>query len=397
MDECMPVVNTGLRGIEVATTRICKVDGEAGKLVYRGYTIEDLAENASFEETVFLLLHERLPLKDEIASFNENLNLKRQIPDSLITFLKALPKNTEPMTVLQAACPLLALDDPDCKKSGIESVLKSAENLISGLAVIMAYFERLRNGKKLIEPDSSLDHAENFLYMITGREPDRETAACLDKCLVLHAEHSFNASTFTARQVASTRAGIHAAVSAAVGSLSGALHGGANVRVMEMLKEISTPDRVEEYIQNKFEAGERIMGLGHAVYRTIDPRAKIIAPMSRRMGELAGDTHWYELSETLAEKAQKAFKEKKGTEIYPNVDFYSASLLNAMNIPSDLFTPIFAISRVAGWTAHVIEEQFATAAEKPSLYRPKAAYVGDYCGPEDCSFIDIDSRSATHR
>ena len=392
MDECMPVVNTGLRGIEVATTRICKVDGEAGKLVYRGYTIEDLAENASFEETAFLLLHERLPLKDEIASFSENLNMKRNIPDSLVRFLKALPKDTEPMTVLQAACPILALDDPDCNKSGIEPALKSAETLISGLPVIMAYFERLRNGKKIIEPDSSLGHAENFLYMMTGRVPDRQTAECLDTCLVLHAEHSFNASTFTARQVASTRATIYAAVSAAIGSLSGPLHGGANVRVMEMLKEISTPDRIDEYIQKRLEAGERIMGLGHAVYRTLDPRAKIIAPMSRQMGEISGDTQWYELSETLAEKAQKAFKEKKGKDIYPNVDFYSASLLNAMNIPSDLFTPIFSISRVAGWTAHVIEEQFATAAEKPTLYRPTASYIGDYCGPDECSFIDIDSR-----
>lgn len=392
MDECMPVVNTGLRGIEVATTRICKVDGEAGKLVYRGYTIEDLAENASFEETVFLLLHERLPLKDEIASFSENLNMKRNIPDSLVSLLKTLPKDAEPMTVLQAACPILALDDPHCGKSGIEPALKSAENLISGLPVITAYFERLRNGKKIIEPDSSLGHAENFLYMMTGKAPDRQTAACLDTCLVLHAEHSFNASTFTARQVASTRAGIHAAISAAVGSLSGPLHGGANVRVMEMLREISTPDRIDEYIQKKLDAGERIMGLGHAVYRTLDPRAKIIAPMSKQMGEISGDTQWYDLSETLAQKTQKAFKEKKGKDIYPNVDFYSASLLNAMNIPSDLFTPIFAISRVAGWTAHVIEEQFATAAEKPTLYRPTAAYIGDYCGPEECSFVDIDSR-----
>jgi len=388
----MSVVNTGLRGLEVATTRICKVDGDEGKLVYRGYTVEELAENASFEETAFLLLHERLPLKDEVASFSENLNLKRNIPDSLVTFLKALPGDTDPMTALQAACPILALNDPHCKKSGIEPALKSAENLISGFAVIIAFFERLRTGKKIIQPDSSLGHAENFLYMMTGKKPDRETAECLDTCLVLHAEHSFNASTFTARQVASTRAGIHAAVSAAVGSLSGPLHGGANVRVMEMLKEIATRDRIDEYIQKSFAAGERIMGMGHAVYRTEDPRAKIIAPMSRRMGELAGNTHWYELSETLAEKAQKAFKQEKGKEIYPNVDFYSASLLNAMNIPTDLFTPIFALSRVAGWTAHVIEEQFATAAEKPSLYRPQAAYIGEYCGPDECSFIDIDSR-----
>ncbi|MFO7754023.1 MAG: citrate/2-methylcitrate synthase [Desulfobacteraceae bacterium] len=392
MDECTSVVNTGLRGVEVATTKICRVDGKAGKLVYRGYTIEDLAENATFEETAFLLLHERLPLKDEIASFSENLKLKREIPDSLITFLKAVPHDTEPMNLLQAACPILALNDPDCGKEGIEPTLKSAENLISGLAVVTALFERIRSGKEIILPENSLGHAENFLYMMTGKPPDSETAGILDTCLVLHAEHSFNASTFTARQVASTGAEIYAAVSAAVGSLSGPLHGGANVRVMEMLKEIGTQERIDEYIKKTLDAGERIMGLGHAVYKTLDPRARILAPMSRRMGELAEDLSWYELSEQLADKAQQAFKAKKGTDIYPNVDFYSASLLNAMNIPLDLFTPVFAISRIAGWTAHVIEEQYATAADKPALYRPGASYIGDYCGPDECTFIDINSR-----
>jgi citrate synthase len=217
-------------------------------------------------------------------------------------------------------------------------------------------------------------------------------ARFMDTCLVLHAEHSFNASTFAAREVASTRAHIYAAVSAAVGSLSGELHGGANVRVMQMLQNIATADKVEAYVNSILDQGKKIMGLGHAVYKTDDPRAKILAPMSRRMGELAGDTKWYEISRILEVKGKQAFKEHKGTDIYVNVDFYSASLYYSMGIPVDFFSPVFAISRVAGWVAHVLEEQFAEAAPKPMLYRPESDYVGDYCGPSECTFVPLDRR-----
>jgi len=210
--------------------------------------------------------------------------------------------------------------------------------------------------------------------------------------LVLHAEHSFNASTFAARQVASTRAHMYASVAAAVGALSGELHGGANVRVMEMLRAIGHPDGVEPYVHQQLGAGKLIFGLGHAVYQVDDPRARILEPMSQQMGERTGQPQWYRISRLLEEKGKAIFKARKGIDIYVNVDFYSASLYHAMGIPQDLFTPVFAISRIAGWTAHVIEEQFAEAAPKATLYRPESAYIGDYCGPQECAFVPLDQR-----
>jgi len=297
-----------------------------------------------------------------------------------------------PMDVLQAATPLLIQNDAHPRRENMESALESAEYLIAGLATITAAWERIRNKKEVIPHDDGLNHGANFLYMLHGEKPDEETARFFDTSLVLHAEHSFNASTFTARQVISTRAHLYAAVSAAIGSLSGSLHGGANVRVMKMLGEIGSPDKIDAYIDAALNAGERIMGLGHAVYKTDDPRAKLIAPMSRRMGEITGVPLWYDLTQQLETRAKAAFKAKKQQEIFSNVDFYSASLFQAMAIPTDLFTPVFAVSRVAGWAAHVIEERFATAAPKPSLYRPGAAYVGDYCGPDECQFVSLEQR-----
>ena len=214
----------------------------------------------------------------------------------------------------------------------------------------------------------------------------------MDMALVLHAEHSFNASTFAAREVASTRAHIYAAVSAAVGSLSGALHGGANTRVMEMLKKIGDKNAVDGFVENELAAGRRIMGLGHAVYQVDDPRALILAPMAEKMGKKAGDLRWYEISKALEIKAKAAFKKAKGRDIFVNVDFYSASLYYSMGIALDQFTPVFAVSRVAGWCAHVMEEQFAGAAPKPMLYRPESDYIGEYCGPDVCELVPIEER-----
>ena len=392
MNECVPVINTGLRGVEVASSKICDVKGEEGKLIYRGYLIEDLAEKSTFEEVVFLLLYERLPKKQELENFSHSLRQKRSIPDNILSFLKGLPVDMNPMDVLQAATPLLIQNDAHPHRENMESALESAEYLIAGLATITAAWERIRNKKEVIPHDDGLNHGANFLYMLHGEKPDEETARFFDTSLVLHAEHSFNASTFTARQVISTRAHLYAAVSAAIGSLSGSLHGGANVRVMKMLGEIGSPDKIDAYIDAALNAGERIMGLGHAVYKTDDPRAKLIAPMSRRMGEITEVPLWYDLTQQLETRAKAAFKAKKQQEIFCNVDFYSASLFQSMAIPTDLFTPVFAVSRVAGWAAHVIEERFATAAPKPSLYRPGAAYVGDYCGPDECQFVSLEHR-----
>jgi len=393
MDECtLPVLNTGLRGIDVASSKICDVQGKEGKLIYRGFLIEDLAGNATFEEVCFLLLYERLPKKQELENFSQSLKQKRHISENIVTFLKTLPTDMNPMDVLQITTPLLIQKDKTAGEPGIENTLFSAENLIAGMATITAAWDRIRNNKEVILPDPGLSHAANFLYMLNGTAPDNETAHFFDTGLVLHAEHSFNASTFTARQVASTKAHIYAAISAAIGSLSGALHGGANVRVMKMLKAIGSVDKIDAYINGILDSGGLIMGLGHAVYQTDDPRAIILAPMSKRMGQIAGQSVWYELSRELEIKGKAAFKAKKEREIFCNVDFYSASLFYAMGIATDLFSPIFAISRVSGWSAHVIEEQFAMAAPKPSLYRPGAEYVGDYCGPDECVFTDMDDR-----
>lgn len=392
MEECKPILNTGLRGFKVATTKISDVDGLAGKLIYRGYLIKELAGKISYEEVVYLLLYEKLPNKKELDHFKKQLAEERQLPPEIILSLENRPKDALPMDILQAGAAMLAHHDPDAKELSLEAANRMAIKLIAKFPTIVAAWSRIRNNQKPIEPNPSLSHAANFLYMMNGTIPDDELTGFFDVCLVLHAEHSFNASTFAAREVASTRAHMYSAVAAGVGSLSGELHGGANTRVMEMLLEIGSVDKVEEYVTNLLDTGGIIMGLGHAVYQTDDPRAHILAPMSKTMGERTGETRWYEMTKLLEQKGKEAFKRKKGRDIYVNVDFYSAALYYYMGIPADLFTPIFAIARISGWAAHVIEEQFGGAAPKPVLYRPDSQYIGDYCGPDLCAFVPIEDR-----
>jgi citrate synthase len=392
MEASKPIINTGLRGITIASTKISDVDGVAGKLVYRGYLATELAGKVTFEELVYLLLFEKLPDAEELASLNTRLVEERTVPAALLQALKTMPKQALPMDVLQAATAMLAHYDDDAREHNREAAGRIAVRLIAKFATIVAAWDRIRNGLEPLAPDPQLSHAANFLYMLNGTVPDQEVTGFFDTCLVLHAEHSFNASTFAAREVASTRAHMYAAVAAAVGSLSGALHGGANTRVMQMLLSIGSVDQVDAYVNNVLETGGKIMGLGHAVYQTDDPRARILAPMSKIMGERAGDTKWYDLSQKLEAVGKAAFRNKKGRDIYVNVDFYSASLYYYMGIAVDLFTPVFAVARIAGWAAHVIEEQFAEAAPKPALYRPESDYVGEYCGPEACTFVPIDKR-----
>lgn len=392
MEECIPTVNTGLRGVTIASTKVSDVIGDEGKLIYRGYMVPDLAEKASFEEIIHLLLYEKLPNSQALSELNARLVAERSLPDELIAALKTRPADALPMDILQAAAAMLAHHDKDVTDQSREATLRMGIRLIAKLATVLAAWERIRNGKEPIAPDPELNHASNFLYMMFGEKPDPEVAHFMDVALVLHAEHSFNASTFAAREVASTRAHIYAAIAAGIGSLSGELHGGANVRVMQMLLQIANPDETEAYVNKILDEGKKIMGLGHAVYKTDDPRAHILAPMSKRMGEKVKDTKWYEISKILEVKGKAAFKERKGTDIFVNVDFYSASLYYSMGFAVDLFSPLFAISRVAGWVAHVLEEQFAEAAPKPMLYRPESDYVGAYCGPDICSFTPIDER-----
>ena len=386
----METKNIGLRGIEVADTKISNIDGEKGKLIYRGFDILDLTENSTFEETAYLLLYDQLPNKPQLDEFNSRLVEARYIPKQMQKNMGNWRKDADPMDMLQAFVSALA-GYYDEEFSNKDASYEKAINLIAKVPTIVASWQRIRNGLEPVEPDSSLGHAANFLYMMSGEKPDPEVEKIFDVCLILHSDHTFNASTFTARQVASTRAHRYSAASAAIGALSGELHGGANTEVMKMLLEIEEIDKVEGWIKEKMKAGERIMGMGHAVYKTYDPRAQVLKELSRKLADKTKDP-WFDITEKVETTTISEMKSQKDRDIYPNVDLYSASLYYMLKIPMDLNTPIFAISRVVGWAAHIIEEKFAEAAPKPALYRPKATYVGKYCGPQGCEYQALDLR-----
>jgi len=386
----METKNIGLRGIEVADTKISNIDGEKGKLIYRGFDILDLTKNSTFEETAYLLLYDKLPTKQELDEFNAKLIEARYIPKQMQKNMGNWRKDADPMDMLQAFVSALA-GYYDEEFSNKDASYDKAINLIAKVPTIVASWHRIRNGLEPVEPDSSLSHAANFLYMMFGEKPDEEVEKIFDVCLILHADHTFNASTFTARQVASTRAHMYSASSAAIGALSGELHGGANTEVMKMLLEIAEVDKVEGWIKGKMEAKDKIMGMGHAVYKTYDPRAQVLKELSRKLAEKTKDP-WFDITEKIETTTISEMKSQKDRDIYPNVDLYSASLYYMLKIPMDLNTPIFAISRVVGWAAHIIEEKFAEAAPKTALYRPKATYVGKYCGPQGCEYQTLDLR-----
>ena len=389
----MDTKNIGLRDIPVADTRISNIDGERGKLIYRGYDILDLTKKSNFEEVCYLLLHDDLPSKYEYEDFVSKLKGARLIPKQMQINMGNWRKDADPMDMLQAFVAALA-GYYDEEFSDKESSYERAASLIAKLPTIIASWQRVRNGKGIVDPNPNLSHAANFLYMLNDEIPDAEIEKIFDICLILHADHTFNASTFAARQVASTRAHMYSAVSAAIGALSGELHGGANYEVMRMLLDIKTEDRVESWIKEKMDKGERIMGMGHAVYKTYDPRALVLKELSKKLAEKTNEP-WFNITQKVEQITVEEMKKRKGVDIYPNVDLYSASVYYMLKIPMDLNTPIFAISRVAGWAAHIIEEKFAEAAPKPALYRPKAVYVGKYCGPQGCEYMPLDLRSET--
>ena len=386
----METKNIGLRGIEVADTKISNIDGGKGKLIYRGFDIIDLTKNSTFEETAYLLIYDNLPTKNQLKEFNTKLIEAREIPKQMQKNMKNWRKDADPMDMLQAFVSALA-GYYDEEFSNKDASYEKAINLVAKVPTIIASWHRIRNGLEIIDPDASLSHAANFLYMMSGEKPDAEVEKIFDVCLILHADHTFNASTFTARQVASTRAHMYSAASAAIGALSGELHGGANTEVMKMLLEISDVNKVESWIKEKLTQGEKIMGMGHAVYKTYDPRAQVLKELSRKLAGKSKE-QWFEMTEKIETATISEMKLQKGKDIYPNVDLYSASIYYMLKIPMDLNTPIFAISRVVGWAAHIIEEKFAEAAPKTALYRPKAVYVGKYCGPEGCEYKELDLR-----
>jgi len=384
--------NIGLRGVTVADTKISDIDGENGILIYRGYRIEELAENSTFEETAYLLLNDALPTAGQLNEFSSRLVEARRTPRFVLESFKQLPAQARPMDVLQASISLLAMADPELAQETRDVNVSKAIRLIAQVAAVVASWHRIRQGLESLQSDDGLSHAGNFLWQLTGKKPDREMAKALDTALVLHADHSFNASTFACREVVSTQAHIYAGVAAGVGALSGSLHGGANAQVMKMLMELQNEKDIAGWVRKQLDSGQKIMGMGHAVYKTTDPRAKFLKEMCKRLGKKLGQEQWYLLSTQIEETAVAEFEKRGKTTIKPNVDFYSAPVYHMMGIPGDIMTPIFAMARIAGWTAHIIEEKFAEAQGKPALYRPSSDYIGNYCGKTGCTYAPVEKR-----
>jgi len=387
------IKNVGLRQVHVADTLICNIDGIHGKLIYRGYSIETLAEYSTFEETSYLLLYGGLPTREELDAFTASLKAERALPLDVLNSLIRMPRTTLPMDVLQAVTSTLAGHDPEISGTTREASVRKAIRLLAKLTTAVAAWARAREGEAPIPPRDDLSHAANFLYMLTGREPDPEHARVFDVNLILQAEHQFNASTFTCRVVASTRAHLYACVAAGIGALSGPLHGGASNEVIKMLREIGTADRARNYVKSKLDSGERVMGMGHAVYKTHDPRALILQDMAIRLARRpGGDRKWFDLSQAVEKSAAEEFRRRGKSGIYPNVDFFTAVVNTALGIPPDLHTPVFSMSRVSGWCAHIIEEKFAEAQPKPAIYRPLAHYVGPGSTIKSLPYVAIEKR-----
>ncbi len=375
-------VHRGLEGVVVTESALSMVDGEAGELRYRGFSIDDLAKNASFEEVLYLLWQEELPTQTALEDLKADLAAARHLDDDIVDLLRQLAAaEEEPMAVLRTATSALSSTDPAGTSFDPENhdhARQKGVRLTAKFPSILATYDRIRRGEDPIDPREDLDHAANFLMMLTGEEPDTVAVETLDTALVLHADHGLNASTFSAMVTASTLSDIFSAVTSAIGTLAGPLHGGATKNVMRMLLEIDESDQnPAEWVRSTLEAKRRVPGFGHRVYQVKDPRAYILSEMSQQLGETVGDPKWYdysvEIEETMAEE----------TGIPPNVDFYSASTYYQLGIPVDLFTPIFATSRVGGWTAHVLEQY-----EDNRIMRPRGKYVG----PSDAAFVPITER-----
>lgn len=391
MSEEVRVKNTGLRGVTVADSAISFIDGEKGVLIYRGYRIEDLAARSTFMETAYLLLFGALPNSDQLEAFSQQVKSKRAVPEYILESMRQWPASARPMDVLQACVPLLSMAEEHSDPIDRQSCLNRSIALIAQMPTLVAAWHRIRSNLPILPPEQTLDHAANFFWMLQGKKPDAAMAKDLDVCLLLHADHTFNASTFAAREVVSTRASLYAGVSAALGALSGSLHGGANTKVMEMLLQLEHEPDIEGWVTRQLQQGQVIMGMGHAVYKTGDPRAVYLRKMGERLEKQTG-APWHQISLRVEEKALAIFASQGKTTILPNVDFCSAPVYYMMGIPMDLMTTIFAMSRVAGWCAHIIEEQFADAQGKPALYRPQAQYVGEYCGLMGCEYSPPDKR-----
>lgn len=375
----MPVATgAGLEGIVAAESQICYIDGDAGVLAYWGYDIHTLAENATFEEVIYLLWNGRLPKQVELDELKKTLVAFRAIPSEVVAFLKSAPEGVLPMDVLRTAVSMLSLYDPKARDHSIEGNVEKAHRLMSQTATIVTTYDRVRKGLDVVPGDPDLGFAANFLYTLTGKKPDEVMTHSFDLALILHADHELNASTFAARVTAATLSDIHSAVTSAIGALKGPLHGGANEDVIRLLLEAQTADKAVAMVNDKLANKVKIPGFGHRVYKTEDPRATHLRLMSEELGKRTGQVELYLISREVETTVKDAKK------LNPNVDFYSASTYYSLGIPIDLFTPIFAVSRMSGWTAHVLEQY-----RNNRLIRPRAEYTGNDVG---MPWIPIESR-----
>ncbi len=367
----------GLREIVAAQTKISDIDGELGKLWYVGYDIADLAERATFEEVVYLLHHGTLPTQDELDELNEFLTPERDLSPFMSDLMATLAQQASPMSMLRTSISAASTYDPDGWDDSPAAEYRKAMRLVAETPTFIATYHRLRTGQEIVPPNPKLPHAANFLWMLSGEEPDIEDAMALDSTFTLYADHTMNASTFTARIIASTLSDMFSAITGAIGALKGPLHGGANEESMKMAEEIGTPDRAAAYVADRLSRHEKVMGFGHAVYRTMDPRATVLKGLAREVGARHDDIVWADIFEAL----QATVYEQK--QLWPNVDLYAAAVYHVLGIPTDLMTPVFALARMAGWTAHV-REQYADN----KVIRPGSEYVG----PRDQVWVPIEDR-----
>lgn len=372
-----PQSNKGLEGVVAARTRLSDVRGLEGKLIYCGYDIDELAGRVSYEETVHLLHHGRLPTRSELDEIKATLAGFRELPAGVVDFIRSLPKDTPPMNAIRTAISALGCFDTASEDDSMHAQRRKALRLIAQIPVVAAYFHRARQGKDLPPSDPSLSEAANFLYLVDGERPSPDKEKTVDLCYVLHADHGMNASTFSARVTIATLSDIYSAVCSAIGTLKGPLHGGANEGVIQMLMDIGSLDRVDAYIENSLANKQKIMGIGHRVYKTLDPRGPHLKRMAQKLASELGETKWIAMSERIAE----IMLEKKN--LYANVDFFSATVYYSLGLPTDLFTPIFAIARTSGWTAHVLEQL-----SDNRLIRPQS----DYIGPTGLTVRPLDER-----
>ncbi len=369
----------GLEDVVIAASSICYIDGDKGILRYRGYGINELADKSTYEETAYLLIYGHLPHSAQLESFQGELRAKRALPQDFMKILQGLPKTTDPMAWLRTGVSMLASYDPESEDISEPANLRKTIRLTAQLATIAASIDRIRKNQPLLAPDRSLDQAGNFLYLLTGKKPDELSRRAMDMALILQADHELNASTFAARVTTSTLSDMYSAVTSAIGTLKGPLHGGANQRVLEMLEKIGTPEKAEPFVREQLSAKKKVMGFGHRVYTTVDPRAAVLKQKSKELSQKVGPAKWYEMSEII-EKIM--INEKK---IHPNLDFYSATVFRYLGIDTDLYPVIFAISRIVGWCTHIMEQY-----QNNRLIRP----LSQYTGPQGLRYEPLGSRQA---